>query len=495
MAIFSNLLPMVLVWEGTKFTDDPKDNGGATKYGVTQKTLSAFLGRQASKDEVKNLTVATAEKIYRQNYWDKIWGDKMPNGVGLIMFDGSINHGITRMVGFLQQALGVVTDGNMGQKTMDALLAVEKPFDVILKLSNLRRDLYVHHEDYATYGKGWINRLNDITNKSLAFENKYVIKKPEVIIAEDHTDVPITADTNPAPVVVEHNPTDGLIPAVDDQLSNETFQKLLMMQTTFYSGAMDGIFGAQSKTAMNKVLEQELGSNYLLWNDDRRKVALGQIFATKNGINSGIIDGLYGPQTRQAFKELNYLIATGKNFPKWRDVVDAQEDAARPLPNPAIITPSSTWPLQKDCMTFYGNVGTNQTKIKLPYTMKLAWDLNTSVTSMTCHEKVAPALTRIWNNVLSEYGIEKIEKLNLNLFGGSLNVRKMRGGSSWSMHSWGIAVDMDPIRNTLEMGKDKAEFAHAEYEPYWKIVEAEGAISLGRARNYDFMHFQFARLA
>ena len=33
-----------------------------------------------------------------------------------------------------------------------------------------------------------------------------------------------------------------------------------------------------------------------------------------------------------------------------------------------------------------------------------------------------------------------------------------------------------------------------EYAAFWQFVEAEGAVSLGRARDYDWMHFQFATL-
>jgi hypothetical protein len=70
----------------------------------------------------------------------------------------------------------------------------------------------------------------------------------------------------------------------------------------------------------------------------------------------------------------------------------------------------------------------------------------------------------------------------------------MRGGTALSMHAWGIAVDLDPINNQLRWGKDRASFARPEYLPFWKIVEAHGATSLGRAKNYDWMHFQFATI-
>jgi hypothetical protein len=155
------------------------------------------------------------------------------------------------------------------------------------------------------------------------------------------------------------------------------------------------------------------------------------------------------------------------------------------------------WPKQNyDSMVeFYGDVGENQTRIILPYQMYLAWDLNHTITRVTCHQKVAESLTTIFENTLKVYGPEKIKKLRLDLFGGCLNVRKMRGSTkSWSIHSWGAAIDLDPDRNALRMTSKQASFAKPEYKDFWKIVEDEGWVSLGRAKNYDWMHFQAALL-
>lgn len=156
----------------------------------------------------------------------------------------------------------------------------------------------------------------------------------------------------------------------------------------------------------------------------------------------------------------------------------------------------NNWPKQdyKSMVEFYGEVGTNQTQIVLPYKMKLAWDLGTTVKKMSCNEKCANSLTRIFEKTLDIYGQKDISKLRLDIFGGCLNVRKMRGGTSWSVHSWGAAVDLDPDNNLLKWGKDKAEFAKKEYDDFWRIVEGEGWVSLGRARGYDFMHMQSAKL-
>jgi hypothetical protein len=107
---------------------------------------------------------------------------------------------------------------------------------------------------------------------------------------------------------------------------------------------------------------------------------------------------------------------------------------------------------------------------------------------------VHDAFLRVFRNILAEYGEARIAELRLNLFGGCFNVRKMKGGNAMSMHSWGIAIDLDPERNALRMNRTQATFARPEYEPFWRIVEAEGLVSLGRVREFDWMHFQAARL-
>lgn len=154
------------------------------------------------------------------------------------------------------------------------------------------------------------------------------------------------------------------------------------------------------------------------------------------------------------------------------------------------------WPKQdyKSMVKFYGPVGQNQTQIALPYPMYLDWALGTQVSKITCHEKVADSVTTIFKNLLSEYGQQKLHDLGIDQFGGMLNVRKMRGGSAWSIHSWGAAMDLDADRNMLKETHKTARFARPEYLPMWRIIEAEGWTSLGRARDFDWMHLQAANL-
>jgi hypothetical protein len=128
--------------------------------------------------------------------------------------------------------------------------------------------------------------------------------------------------------------------------------------------------------------------------------------------------------------------------------------------------------------------------INLPYPMKLAWDLDTTVNRMRCHRFAAIQFEGALTDILYYYGIERIQELGIDKFGGCFNFRKMRGGSNWSKHSWGIAIDLDPARNLLKESARTARFARPEYKPMIDIFYKWGFISLGREKNYDFMHFE-----
>ena len=129
-------------------------------------------------------------------------------------------------------------------------------------------------------------------------------------------------------------------------------------------------------------------------------------------------------------------------------------------------------------------------KIQLPYKMRLAWDTDTTISSMMCHKLVAENFLSVFNEIYKTYGYDKIKELGIDLFGGCFNYRKMRGGNSWSTHSWGIAIDLDPARNTLKETSKTARFARPEYKAMVDIFYKYGFESLGREQNYDWMHFQ-----
>lgn len=129
-------------------------------------------------------------------------------------------------------------------------------------------------------------------------------------------------------------------------------------------------------------------------------------------------------------------------------------------------------------------------KIALPYRMRLAWDTDTMIGTMMCHKLVKNNFLEVFRSLLNEYGYMNLKELGIDLFGGCFNYRKKRNGSAMSMHSWGIAIDLDPARNKLNETKRTARFARPEYKKMIDIFYDNGFISLGREYNYDYMHFE-----
>ncbi len=245
------------------------------------------------------------------------------------------------------------------------------------------------------------------------------------------------------------------------------------------AGPEDGILGPRTIRALEK--NETISSQ---WSRNRKAVGFLQLLAREYDIETGPIDGYWGPQTEFAFDSLQTLLAEGKAPEIWRP-----EDIRDVNPN--------NWPREKpeaSLMERYGKIGENQVRIELPYPQVLAWKKTEVIQSFLCHELVHDSLEKVLTRVLDHYGLEEIRRLRLDLWGGCLNMRKKRRGSSRSTHSWGIALDYDPERNKLNWGRDRAAFAKSEYNTWWRLWEEEGWVSLGRQRNFDWMHVQAAKI-
>ena len=147
----------------------------------------------------------------------------------------------------------------------------------------------------------------------------------------------------------------------------------------------------------------------------------------------------------------------------------------------------------KQIIQIYGQPnqqGSYLTTIQLPFPMRLAWDKKTSVTKMRVHKKAAQDFTNVFNELLKVYGLSKIQELGIDLFGGCFAFRAMRGGSDYSRHSWGIAIDLDPERNQLKTPYLKSNFSKQEYKKLHEIFEKHGFINLGKQKGYDAMHWE-----
>ncbi len=75
---FSEALEIILHHEGG-YVNHPKDPGGETNLGVTKRVYEDFGGEK----EMKDLTKEDVEPIYKKNYWDRVKGDDLPEGLDL----------------------------------------------------------------------------------------------------------------------------------------------------------------------------------------------------------------------------------------------------------------------------------------------------------------------------------------------------------------------------------------------------------------------------
>lgn len=230
-----------------------------------------------------------------------------------------------------------------------------------------------------------------------------------------------------------------------------------------------------------------------------------QIQLAAHGFPPGPIDGFDGPLTRKGIRALQAakgLTVTGTATKKTIDALREDPNAGdEAMPSRDVDPPESpppeavpVWPRQAEVPAVFGSVGENQVRIEVPFDMVLAWDTDTRLTRMTVHRKVAASATRALQRVAETYSPAERTDLGLHLFGGSLAVRRMRGGSRWSMHSWGIAIDFDPLRNAMGWKAPRPRLSQPDAVPFWEAWEAEGWTSLGRARDFDWMHVQAARL-
>lgn len=248
-------------------------------------------------------------------------------------------------------------------------------------------------------------------------------------------------------------------------------------------GAADGIWGPRTRAAGLALVAAQGGpEGAAAWSKGRAVVAVEQAIMAAHGVETGPVDGLWGPQTRYAHTQF----AAGV----WRDglITPEPEDARMPA------SVRNTWPRQAEAERQFGPVGENQAMLQLPFPMRLAWDKGQVVTRFSIHERAHDSAARVFRRIHEHYGEAEVVKLRLDLFGGCLNVRRMRGGSAWSMHSWGIAIDFDPEENRLRWGSNRARLARPEYEAFWRFWTEEGWLSLGHARDFDWMHVQAARL-
>lgn len=158
---FEKAFERLIGHEGGYSTDqnDPGNwTGGKVGKGIFKGTKYGIAANTYPNLDIKNLTIEQAKAIYKKDWWDKLGADQLAPYIVYQLWDFAVNAGKSRAVKELQQAVGVPDDGVIGPKTIAAVNAKEVN-DVLLLLASERLRFYTSLGTWATYGKGWTNRV------------------------------------------------------------------------------------------------------------------------------------------------------------------------------------------------------------------------------------------------------------------------------------------------------------------------------------------------
>lgn len=136
------------------FVDHPRDPGGATRYGITQRVARAH-GYQG---EMRELPVAEARRIARIAYWDAVRADEVPDAVRYDLFDAAYHSGPPQAVKWLQRAAGAADDGVIGPKTLLAVRMAD-PQMLAKRFNGQRLQFLAGLKTWDAFGKGWARRI------------------------------------------------------------------------------------------------------------------------------------------------------------------------------------------------------------------------------------------------------------------------------------------------------------------------------------------------
>jgi lysozyme family protein len=155
---FRKAVAFVLEWE-TEFDgdgnpvaeNDPDDPGGLTKFGIDQRSHPHL--------DIRNLTRSSAVGIYHRDYWLPLRCHELLVPVGEVVFDIGVNNGKARAALWLQEALGVKTDGFIGPVTLQTARATDAAA-MARTLLDRRERFYrnIARGRKAKFLKGWLNR-------------------------------------------------------------------------------------------------------------------------------------------------------------------------------------------------------------------------------------------------------------------------------------------------------------------------------------------------
>ncbi len=166
---FTEALAKTLKFEGG-FSNDPRDAGGETMYGITRRTAA----ENGYTGDMKSIPMPLVEDIYRRRYWEGLDViDKVNPQIANYVFDIGVNRGPVVSRRMLQTAINKLLpqgqklseDGAIGPKTVEALQKMSKlqqgAVATILAVLHAQGylDIVERRPDQAVFLVGWLRRV------------------------------------------------------------------------------------------------------------------------------------------------------------------------------------------------------------------------------------------------------------------------------------------------------------------------------------------------
>ena len=155
---FDDIIEKVLEHEGG-IVDDPKDAGGLTNMGISQ--------RAYPDEDIRGLTVERAKELYKRDYWDRYRTGDLPDRLRHIYVDMCINMGGGRAIKILQEACNsknatkIDVDGRIGPATIKAASNVE-PFRLRAYRVMFYAELVMKKPEQERFWVGWFRRSCEV---------------------------------------------------------------------------------------------------------------------------------------------------------------------------------------------------------------------------------------------------------------------------------------------------------------------------------------------
>lgn len=171
MALFDKAIDTVLRNEGNTYTNDPRDPGGETKYGITAATLERSIEKSIVPHgtSVKDLTKQQAIAIYKALYWDTVSNLKNidDQDVATKLFDTLVNIGPSPAIKIMQRSINKISsnriseDGVFGPLTLININKIDGKTILPIMRKNQAdyyRNIVNNNPKRSCFLKGWLRR-------------------------------------------------------------------------------------------------------------------------------------------------------------------------------------------------------------------------------------------------------------------------------------------------------------------------------------------------